>query len=83
MSALLNTVHVYRGDFHKGMIGWRVVVVGVLRGEELLTREEDVGELREDDRLEVRPVVKGRLSFVSYDVEVRELDSLGGDDQWL
>ena len=54
----------------------------VLRGEELLTLEEDVGELREGDRLEVRPVVEGRLSFASYNVDVGELDSLEVNERW-
>jgi len=74
---ILGTVHIYRGEFHKGMRGWRVVVVSVLRGEELLTREDEIGELREGDRLEVRPIIDGRLSFVSYDAAVVELEASG------
>jgi hypothetical protein len=77
MKSILNTIHIYRGDFHKGMIGWRVVVGAVLRGEESLTDEREIGELRDGDRLEVRPVVEGRLSFVSYDAEVGDLEATG------
>jgi hypothetical protein len=74
---LPGTRHIYRGEYHKGLRGWDVVVVGVLRGEELLTREEQVGELQPGDRLEVRPVIEGRLSFVSYDAEVGVLEGVG------
>jgi len=74
---ILGTRHIYRGEHHKGLRGWDVVVVGVIRGEELLTREDDIGELHDGDRLEVRPVIEGRLSFVSYDAAVGELQATG------
>jgi len=77
MSEIIGSVHTYTGTTHRGLTGWRVVVVSVLRGEELLTREEDVGELRDGDRLEVRPIIDGRLSFVSYDAEAGELEATG------
>ena len=56
---------------------WVVVVTGVIRGEDLLTRPEDVGELQEGDLLEVRPIIDKRVSFVSYDAEPGEVEDLG------
>lgn len=73
----LGSVHIYRGGFHKGLAGWRVVIVGVLRGEQLISEQEIVGEVLEGDRLEVRPVIKGRLSFVTYDAAPGDLEPTG------
>jgi len=77
MRHLFDTVHIYRGATHPGLTGWIVVVTGVIRDEELLTRPEDVGELQEGDLLEVRPIIDKRLSFVSYDAAYRGVEDLG------
>lgn len=74
---VIGSMHIYRGGFHAGLVGWKVVIVGVLRGERLISEQELVGEVLEGDRLEVRPVLKGRLSFVSYDANPEDLEPTG------
>lgn len=73
----IESMHVYRGEFHRGLVGWKVVIVGVLRGEGLIIDQELVGELRARDRFEIRPVIKERMSWVAYDANQGDLVPLG------
>ena len=73
----LGSMHIYRGAFHKGLVGWPVVIVAVLRGEHSIHEQELVGALQPIDRFEVRPVIKDRLSWVSYDAKPNDLEPTG------
>ena len=73
----LGTKHIYRGAFHKGLVGWPVVIDAVLRGEQSIHEQELVGALQPSDRFEVRPVIKDRLSWVSYDAKPNDLEPTG------
>ena len=73
----LGSMHIYRGAFHKGLVGWPVVIVAVLRGEHSIHEQELVGDLQPSDRFEVRPLIKDRLSWVSYDAKLNDLEPTG------
>jgi len=74
---ILGTEHIYRSDVHFGSRGCRVVVVGVIRGEELLTTEEQVGELQPGDQFKVRSNLEGGLLVWSLVAEAKELAAIG------
>ncbi len=61
----------YGKGWHLSLEGYRVEIVAVHRGEEILKDDATVGELQDGDWLEITPVVKDdgkeRLSFVTYD----------------
>ena len=72
----------YVGLWHPGLRGLLVQIVAVHRGsdpdsKEILTDDEDIGELRPDDLVEVAPVIvengKERVSWVTSDCRPEQL----------
>lgn len=53
MPPLLQTIHRYVGSARREVRGHRVVVVGVVRPGGIVRSEELIGDLEENDRIEV------------------------------
>ena len=75
---LIGTRWIYVGDAHRFLAGKTVVLRSVHRGEEILEDDERIGEIRDDDVLEVAPVIRDakggeRASFVTSDATLDEL----------
>lgn len=72
----------YEGDFHRYLRDHVVEIVAVLRGNDpddraYLSDDRDIGELRDDDWVEIAPIIveggKERRSFVTSDARRSEL----------
>lgn len=69
--AIIGTETSYHGTEHRYLKGYTVRVIGIIRGEEYLTTDDEIarsGGVRATDRVDVAPIMEGgRTSFASSD----------------
>ncbi len=57
MNTIINSIRLYRGTGIPGMTGSRVVVLAVLRGDETLKDDAQIGDFIRGDRLDVAAII--------------------------
>jgi hypothetical protein len=82
MSPIIGTVHrELSREGGPGFWGSRVVISAVLRGEEVLRDDRQIGELQVGDRLEVFPILREhmeeRLSWASHNARPIDMEATG------
>jgi len=83
MNTIINSIRLYRGTGIPGMTGWRVVVLAVLRGDETLKDDAQIGDLIRGDRLDVAAIITEpdgteRVSWSTADARPDELEPVLG-----
>jgi CheY-like chemotaxis protein len=78
---VIRSIRRYLGKSHPTLLGSRVVVSAVVRGGKSLQQDAEVGELRPDDRFEVRKILgtgaSEKLSLMAYEAASTAFEETG------